>query len=721
MALPILQNSGSPLALTGGMMLPMQGGGSLESAGQKSWRDGMAAAVTSIYNTLVDIFDVQKDILAVLRGDSMAEDMASERGKPTDTSPDTKQKTTMFDSLKNFQAQSGDMLSRFILTLGAAALIWGNDLEAYVSTVLLPSTIKKFQSLTTFITKIISGIKSIFSAVLDNFARLVKPIKNFLSGKFSLITKITNGIGSFVDVFTNKLRLVSGAFKVFVTKFDIVQKGIAALSTAGSAVANIANKIGKGLASIKGFFSGIHTFVKSFISTSKTVGTIAKTIGPIIKPLMSFIGRAKFIIGKILWPIQILMSIFDFVNGFMKTEGNIAEKFIGGITEVYSGLFMKPLDMLKDLLSWAAKKLGFEDFSKWLDSFSFVDIFKDGVDLYVNFVKNIPYMLINLMKGAVGSVANILPDSWSKAVLEWVNSPTEKPKPFKVARTGPEEEEKEKNKAPEEKEVNADYVDKNKNKTPKEIANQKELLHKLIKSWTREDWQKETRAVLGPQKASRGERNNNPGNIRSSDWTKKQSGYTGADKDGFAIFDKPESGRKAQNQLLSNYGGQEEKGKKSPRGYSLNTVRGIVDKWAPTNENQTDGYIDFVSKKTGFDPDKPLDMKDATTVNKIASAMTIKELGSSSASRFEKFLNKPQLEPNLTVPSAVTSGMSAQAKQAERMQAQIKVAPSVVNAPTNVTNNTVSSGGGILSSIFSRSSSNPSESRAPTVTIGIRG
>ena len=113
MALPVLQNSGGPLALAGGGMLMQAGGPQEESAEQVSWRAGMAAAVQAMYDTLVDIRDIQTNILDVLRGNELQADMAAEAGKVKDTSLDTKQKTTMFQDFKDIQAQAGICLAMF--------------------------------------------------------------------------------------------------------------------------------------------------------------------------------------------------------------------------------------------------------------------------------------------------------------------------------------------------------------------------------------------------------------------------------------------------------------------------------------------------------------------------------------------------------------------------------------------------------------------------------
>jgi hypothetical protein len=88
----------------------------------------------------------------------------------------------------------------------------------------------------------------------------------------------------------------------------------------------------------------------------------------------------------------------------------------------------------------------------------------------------------------------------------------------------------------------------------------------------------------------RGIRNNNAGNIRANradTW----DGQTGIDSAGFAIFKSPEWGVRALGKLLLNY----------EKLHGLNTVAGIIGRYAPTNENDTDSYINSVAKKIGLD------------------------------------------------------------------------------------------------------------------------
>ena len=55
-----------------------------------------------------------------------------------------------------------------------------------------------------------------------------------------------------------------------------------------------------------------------------------------------------------------------------------------------------------------------------------------------------------------------------------------------------------------------------------------------------------------------------------------------------------------------------------------NTIRKIITAYAPSVENDTNHYIDFVSKQTGFKPDQILTY-DQRTVNALLKAISIQE------------------------------------------------------------------------------------------------
>lgn len=94
---------------------------------------------------------------------------------------------------------------------------------------------------------------------------------------------------------------------------------------------------------------------------------------------------------------------------------------------------------------------------------------------------------------------------------------------------------------------------------------------------------------------TRGLRNNNPGNIRHGDpW----QGMRDVQTDGsFVQFISPEYGIRAMARILSNY---------SKAG--INTLRSIISRWAPPDENPTDALITNASRRLNIHPDAPLDV-----------------------------------------------------------------------------------------------------------------
>ena len=114
--------------------------------------------------------------------------------------------------------------------------------------------------------------------------------------------------------------------------------------------------------------------------------------------------------------------------------------------------------------------------------------------------------------------------------------------------------------------------------------------------------------------ATRGIRNNNPGNIRVS--KDQWEGMTG-DDGAFVTFDSPESGVRALGKNLLSYGRQ---------GYD--SIERIINRWAPPNENDTKAYIDSVVAATGIPATQSLDLLDPDTLSSLAQAISFHETGS---------------------------------------------------------------------------------------------
>lgn len=115
---------------------------------------------------------------------------------------------------------------------------------------------------------------------------------------------------------------------------------------------------------------------------------------------------------------------------------------------------------------------------------------------------------------------------------------------------------------------------------------------------------------------TRGFRNNNPGNLRDVGiaWV----GLTGHDNQGYATFDTLRNGIRAMGKDLL-----------SKMGRGLNTVRGIVNVYAPPSENPTESYVNSVASEMGVGPDDPLS---ADNLYDLVNAMIYFENGQHASS-----------------------------------------------------------------------------------------
>ena len=118
---------------------------------------------------------------------------------------------------------------------------------------------------------------------------------------------------------------------------------------------------------------------------------------------------------------------------------------------------------------------------------------------------------------------------------------------------------------------------------------------------------------------SRGLRNCNPGNIRRSKVHYLGEVRPSQDSD-FKQFESMAYGYRAMFVLLDSY----------RRRYALNTLRQMLNRYAPPSENFTEGYIRFVSQKTGILPDEELNTRSERDMVPIISAMSESENGVSA-------------------------------------------------------------------------------------------
>ena len=115
----------------------------------------------------------------------------------------------------------------------------------------------------------------------------------------------------------------------------------------------------------------------------------------------------------------------------------------------------------------------------------------------------------------------------------------------------------------------------------------------------------------------RGIRNNNPGNIRHGEkWLGLNPNGREIDP-AFCVFNTPVAGIRALAKVLINY----------KKIHGLNTVRQIISRYAPPNENQTTAYIQSVAKQLGVFPDTVIDIEERGVLTVFIKAVIRMENG----------------------------------------------------------------------------------------------
>lgn len=116
----------------------------------------------------------------------------------------------------------------------------------------------------------------------------------------------------------------------------------------------------------------------------------------------------------------------------------------------------------------------------------------------------------------------------------------------------------------------------------------------------------------------RGLRNNNPLNIEKTKGGNPWQGEIVPSKDSrFAQFTSIAYGYRAAFKLLDNY----------QRNYGVDTIRKMISRWAPSNENHTEAYVKTVSDRSGVPADGRITTTNHDVMVPVVAAMSFVENG----------------------------------------------------------------------------------------------
>lgn len=115
----------------------------------------------------------------------------------------------------------------------------------------------------------------------------------------------------------------------------------------------------------------------------------------------------------------------------------------------------------------------------------------------------------------------------------------------------------------------------------------------------------------------RGIRNNNSGNIRYDGTKWLGLAMPPDDDDGFCVFTVATYGLRAIFKILLQY----------HRAYKLDTVLGIINRWAPPTENNTGAYQMDVANRLGINVTDHLDLTSDDVMCGLCAALVLHENG----------------------------------------------------------------------------------------------
>jgi hypothetical protein len=261
-------------------------------------------------------------------------------------------------------------------------------------------------------TKLVQFVKGKFSAMISTIKNFFKPLTNFF----------TNIGKAFQAGLRGETRAVRGAMGRFVS----IQKGITGFFASMGRMMNKFivkpfNRIRRALGSIGRVMNGVTVQTGKVGNFFKKIGDGFKMVGKLFSGFARTFGvvfKAFAVVGRVIaWPITVITGLIGGIMQMFKDFGKSREEGDGIMKSLYKGftgffkgainaIIMKPLDMLKDGIGWLLGKLGFENAENALAGFSFSGLFTKIWDWVVNFIADLPGMIVDTLVGAVKGIGN---------------------------------------------------------------------------------------------------------------------------------------------------------------------------------------------------------------------------------------------------------------------------------------------------------------------------
>ena len=303
-----------------------------------------------------------------------------------------------------------------------------------------------FKNLPTILEDAFKGLselfKSSFGEVFEKIFKgmnivaedAIKFFKSIFSGEgaageigkiFTSIFNFFKDIGTMAGEWFGSLEKIMTPIKDVFTSVIKTVEGVA--TTAGEWFGSLGS-LEKIMTPIKDVFTSVIKTVEGVATTAgEWLGSLSKMI-----PFLGDLGKVFTLALKwfepIGWIVMAIQAAYEGINGAIEgyKQGGIWGAIKGALEGLFDALVGGPLDLIKDAISWISKKLGFEEVSKALDSFSFDDLYKKFLDSVGDITGAIVTNIENFAKGAAKSISNMFSSIWNfitelpKKALGWI-------------------------------------------------------------------------------------------------------------------------------------------------------------------------------------------------------------------------------------------------------------------------------------------------------------
>jgi len=203
------------------------------------------------------------------------------------------------------------------------------------------------------------------------------------------------------------------------------------VSAKGSLALRATAAMGKILNPVRSFATGVTDFIKGAGSG------LFKFLDPFISGAKGFVK----LFSKILWPVGVIMSLFESVTAYQEEDGSKFDKFKAGFGTFFADFIGAPLDLLKNGMVWILKNLlGLEsdedgkiksgqgltgDALAIIQTFSFKDTIKSLIDGIFGMYEAAFKWFGDLFSGekSIGESLTILFKNWlgaSTSMVDWI-------------------------------------------------------------------------------------------------------------------------------------------------------------------------------------------------------------------------------------------------------------------------------------------------------------